>query len=383
MLTVQIVSILVSGLIAYYISRSGPRWRIVPALALAMIIAWIVGMAAGLIWAEGNAAAVGRGIGAAFWFSILGAIGGLYFGRKEASRELRDAATEKLDHSVKEPFPTNAHSRATEGNEKVAQLEVKLGRQKPELFRKARESCGDEDDARINREYIKLRTEQLRGKQTTSENTIGQSATRTPKTVSRGHDHTGVLAVVVIVVFLIGGLSLMSVNRSTRDECIEAYVHPAQHEMASRILRQSCYRQFEGDAAYNVDREQCFREKLPELSTGVAVWEAVRTCKDVYDRSANNTETEEPKMLEIEVVEPKPSGRNKEPQSSTDSRGWQPLSEVRRQQRTQSVETEEWKILEREIVEPQPSDRDETSQSAGDFSDWQPLSEFRKQKRSQ
>ncbi|MDZ7842607.1 MAG: hypothetical protein U5R46_17550 [Gammaproteobacteria bacterium] len=158
MLTVQIVSILVSGLIAYYMSRRGPSWKIIPALVLGLIGGWVVGMPIAAYWADGNTAAIGRGIGAAFWFSLVGSIGGIWFGRSKASQQ---SLASQRGIGTARPTSSEDNPREPDNNLKVARLEASLGKYKSDVLTKAKKVCSENPSLLIDDVYVFLRSKEL------------------------------------------------------------------------------------------------------------------------------------------------------------------------------------------------------------------------------
>lgn len=88
MTLVQATAFIVAGWIAFHFAASGgPAWKGVVGFILAipagLIAALVIGAAIGEVLAvEATSAGVIRLLASAFWFSIFGGIGGVFYGRR-------------------------------------------------------------------------------------------------------------------------------------------------------------------------------------------------------------------------------------------------------------------------------------------------------------
>jgi len=86
MLMIQIVTVLVGAGLAYFISKSGPWWKVIIAMFVALPASFFCGIAASVPWADGDSDMLARAFGTVVLFGGIASIAGAIYGRRRVTR---------------------------------------------------------------------------------------------------------------------------------------------------------------------------------------------------------------------------------------------------------------------------------------------------------
>lgn len=182
------------------------------------------------------------------------------------------------------------------GYNKVARMEVQLGKQKPEIADQAQKAVGF-DTERFDEEYLRLRVQDLKNQGSVSRSATSHTASPRPATgepterPARTPPNwiTYSIVMAIFAVFLaifwpshikpfFAGLTAPT----TRDGCINEYVYPARTDIAARALVQSCNKQFISEAPLG-GRDHCLRDgTLSGLTTETAARARIIECRNKF-----------------------------------------------------------------------------------------------------